>query len=166
MMMTFTFSRLLKQTMAAAALCGAGLASVQAQPMGMMEGHDCPAMPHAQEGKAAQWQERMAKRHEQRQQQLHHALKLTPAQEEHWKNYIEATRPPGKPAQAHDGEGWNQLTTPQRLERMQQFKAERDARMNRHLEAVKQFYSQLTAEQQKVFDQHHRMAPPERPRHP
>ena len=49
-------------------------------------------------------------------------------------------------------EDWSQLTTPQRLDKMQALRAERDAAMAKRIEAVKTFYAALTPEQQKVFD--------------
>jgi hypothetical protein len=44
------------------------------------------------------------------------------------------------------------LTTPQRIEKMQALKAERDTQMTKRLDATKAFYGTLTPEQQKVFD--------------
>ena len=44
------------------------------------------------------------------------------------------------------------LTTPQRMEKMQAMKAERDAHMGKRMEATKAFYAALTPEQQTVFD--------------
>ena len=43
------------------------------------------------------------------------------------------------------------LTTPQRMEKMQAMKTERDAQMTKRLEAVKASYATLNPEQQKVF---------------
>ena len=44
------------------------------------------------------------------------------------------------------------LTTPERIDKMQAHKAERDADMSQRAEATKAFYAQLSAEQKKVFD--------------
>jgi Spy/CpxP family protein refolding chaperone len=49
-------------------------------------------------------------------------------------------------------EDWAKLTTPERLDKMQALKAERDARMDKRIDATKSFYAALTPEQQKVFD--------------
>ena len=47
------------------------------------------------------------------------------------------------------------LTTPQRLDRMAARMAERQQRFAQHAAAVKQFYAQLTPAQQKAFDAMH-----------
>lgn len=47
------------------------------------------------------------------------------------------------------------LTTPQRLDRMQARMAERQAAFARRADAIKRFYAQLTPAQQKAFDAMH-----------
>jgi hypothetical protein len=44
------------------------------------------------------------------------------------------------------------LSTPQRLDRMQARSAERQARLAQRAEAIKRFYAQLTPAQQRAFD--------------
>jgi hypothetical protein len=44
------------------------------------------------------------------------------------------------------------MTTPERLDRMQAMKAQRDAHMQQRAEATKAFYATLNAEQKLVFD--------------
>ncbi|MBT9551463.1 MAG: Spy/CpxP family protein refolding chaperone [Hydrogenophaga sp.] len=102
-------------------------------------------------GKMAQRMEQMQKRHAEHQAQLKTTLKITAAQEPAWNAYVASTTPTprmGKTA----GEDWSKLTTPQRLDKMQAHKAERDAQMTKRIDAVKTFYAALTPEQQKVFD--------------
>lgn len=94
--------------------------------------------------------EQRAARHAEHQAQLKAALKLTPAQEAAWKDFVTGTAHPApKP---EDRAAWAKLTTPERLEKMQARKAERDALMNQHIQATQRFYATLTPEQQKVFD--------------
>lgn len=113
-----------------------------------------------QAGDAKQWEERraqrmeqMMKRHAEQQAQLKSALKLSASQEAAWNAYVAGTapNPPATPP-GMAREDWSQLTTPQRLDKMQAFRAERDAVMSKRIEAVKTFYAALTPEQQKVFD--------------
>ena len=86
-------------------------------------------------------------------------LKLTGAQEEPWTQYIAAMQPRAE-AGKHMGrenrqkmhEEMQKLTTPQRIERMNTMKAERDSRMGKRQEATLAFYGTLSAEQQQVFD--------------
>ena len=61
-----------------------------------------------------------------------------------------AARPPESGADRH---AFERLTTPERLDRMQAMQTERQNRMAARNQAIKQFYGQLSAEQQKVFDQ-------------
>ena len=104
----------------------------------------------------AQRQQRMAERHAQRMADLKAQLKLTPAQEGAWTAYAAAMQPPAdrmaqRPRMNRDE--FAQLTTPQRIDRMEQFAAERHARMKQRGDAVKAFYAQLTPEQQKLYDE-------------
>ncbi len=102
--------------------------------------------------------ERMHKKMEQHQTRLKEALKLTPAQDNAWKDFTAAMQPSKSPAQRLDRAEWDKLTTPQRMEKMQALRAEREAHMNQRMDAVKKFYAALTPEQQKTFDaQHQRM---------
>lgn len=114
-----------------------------------------PAMAHkAREGgDPAQQHQRMEKRMTEHQQKLKADLKLTPAQESAWSRYTEAFKRPATPAQRPDRDAMARMTTPERLDHMQTRKTERDAHMNRVVEATRALYAALTPEQQKVFDQ-------------
>lgn len=97
--------------------------------------------------------EAMQKRHADHQAKLKAALKITAAQEAAWTAFDTATTPnPAAMPAPMAREDWAKLTTPQRMEKMQAFRAERDAVMAKRMEAVKTFYAALTPEQQKVFD--------------
>ena len=154
-----------KPLLLAAVLASTGLAA-QAQSSGAGEPG---AMHHMARMDPAKMQEMMAKR----QAELKEQLKLSAAQEAAWATYANATQPPaamaarmdpGQRKKMHDD--MQKLTTPERIDRMNAMKAQRDAEMSRRGEATKVFYAALTAEQQKVFDNfsmrgraHHGLAP-------
>lgn len=120
-------------------------ATAIAQGMGQHQGMN-PQM-HTQR------MEQMQKRHTEHQTQLKSALKITASQEAAWNAYVAGTAPnPPASAPGMTKEDWSKLTTPQRLEKMQAHRAERDAAIAKRIEAVKTFYAALTPEQQKVFD--------------
>ncbi len=96
--------------------------------------------------------ERMQARHAERQARLKAELKLSTEQEPAWNAFV--ARMQGDKGQATQREriNWSELTTPQRLDKMQARMAERDAAMNQRFDAIKSFYASLDPEQQKVFD--------------
>ncbi len=98
-------------------------------------------------------QQRWAERRARHLDQLKAALKLSPAQEGAWSTYTAAMQPPAQRPPRMDRAELAQLTTPQRIDRMQAMQAERQQFMNQRMDAVKAFYAQLTPEQQKVYDQ-------------
>ena len=98
-------------------------------------------------------QQRWAERHAPRQAQLKAALQLTAAQEGAWATYTAAMQPPAQRPPRMDRAQMAQLTTPQRIDRMQAMQAERQQFMTQRMDAIKAFYAQLTPEQQKVYDQ-------------
>lgn len=97
--------------------------------------------------------EKMAAFHARHQQRLHDRLKLTAQQEAAWKTFTEKTKPDLAKRQAAREE-LATLATPARLDRMLALMKEGEARMAERAAAVKEFYAQLTPEQQKLFDQH------------
>ena len=113
-------------------------------------------MHHEQRAHGDWGPEAMAKR----QAKLHAALKLTPEQETAWNTFAEKMKPAGPMARPD----WSKLakeTAPERMENMLALMKAHQARMESHLQVVKDFYAQLTPDQQKVFDQefmarHHR----------
>ena len=102
--------------------------------------------------KRAYRMERMQKRMAERQAQLKETLKITPAQEAAWNAFVARTAHEPRAMKAGAREDWSKLTTPERLDKMQALKAERDAQMAKRIDATKSFYAALTPEQQKVFD--------------
>ena len=98
--------------------------------------------------------ERHAERHAKRMADLKQRLQIISAQEGAWNQLVSAMQPPAR--QPEQGAGRNaleRLTTPKRLDRMQAMQTECQNRMAARNQAIKQFYGQLSAEQQKVFDQ-------------
>ena len=75
-------------------------------------------------------------------------LKLTPAQETAWNTYA-ATFKPGERPQRMEREDFAKLTTPQRIDKMREMRAQRAADADRRGEATKAFYAQLDANQQR-----------------
>lgn len=132
-------------------LAGSALAAVmpaQAQPMmGEMDVHHNEGRMH----------ERMAKHWEQRQAELKAKLQLTAAQEPAWNAFVQSMKMPAKPlAQPMDRDALAKLSTPERLDKMNAAHEANLAAMQTHIkqrnEATRTFYSQLSADQQKVFD--------------
>ena len=113
------------------------------------------AQKHTQ--RHAERMERMQKKMADRQAQLKTELKLTTEQEPAWNAFVARTQPQGRPAAHAPREDWSKLTTPQRLDKMQAMKAERDARMSQRTEAIKSFYAVLNVDQKKVFDDKYAM---------
>jgi len=83
---------------------------------------------------------------------LHSALKLTPAQEAAWNEWIGKMKPDEAGWKAHRREGWANLTAIERMEKKLEFSKERQAKLEARLAATKTFYASLSEEQRKVFD--------------
>jgi hypothetical protein len=121
---------------------GAAGAAVAQPPPGGME--DARAMPGMDPAKRA---ERMTGH-------LRDVLQLTPAQEPALQAFIAAMKPPegGMEKMRGEREKMAGLTTPQRLDAMQAHRAEREASMDKRMQAIRAFYAQLTPAQKKAFD--------------
>lgn len=138
-------------TALAAAALALGAAGVQAadqvpaQAQAQVQGAT-PAAAERHAKQRARWQQKR----EQRAQKLKDKLQLTDAQLPAWERFQQALQPSGH-ARAQRGE-LRGLSTPERIDRMRAQRQERMARMDQRDEAVKAFYAQLNAEQQKVFD--------------
>ena len=98
--------------------------------------------------------------------ELKSKLQLTAAQEASWATFTSALKPPADMHQKmqQDHAALDNLTTPERMEKMHAQRKEHMAAMNtmmdQHEEAIKTFYASLSADQKKTFDhefmQHHR----------
>jgi hypothetical protein len=95
----------------------------------------------------AKMEQRMAKRLG----ELKQKLAITPAQEGAWNTWTASLKPTG-PHQRPDRSEWKTLTTPERIDRMRSMRAERNAEMDRRMDATKTFYAALGTDQKKVFD--------------
>jgi hypothetical protein len=102
--------------------------------------------------KLSQRMEKMQQRRAERQAQLKTALKITPEQEAAWTAFVAGSAHAPRMGQRGMGQDMAQMTTPQRLDKMQAQHAERSAEMAQRIDATKRFYAALSPEQQKVFD--------------
>jgi Spy/CpxP family protein refolding chaperone len=117
------------------------------------------AHPKAQltkEQRQARHAEFAAKReqmHAQRVARLHDELKITPAQENAWNAFVASMkRPQGAGRMQGDHAAMAGLSTPQRAEKMIERQKARTASMEQRLAALNTFYSVLSPDQKKVFD--------------
>ena len=144
----------------ASTLAGLALAlslGVHAHGMGGMGLPGDGMMGHPHMGDHSKQHAHMAQRWEARLQELKGVLKLGSGQEPAWAAFSEAVKPPTRTAispLARDALA--KLTTPERMEKMAAFheahQADMHTQMKQRSDATKQFYAQLTPEQQKIFD--------------
>lgn len=114
-----------------------------------------PMMGHNMaQGDPAKMQARMAERHAKHLADMKIRLQISPAQEGAWTAFADAMQPPVRTAvdRSKFRAEMEKLTTPERIDKMQALKAQRDAEMTKRANAVKTFYAALTPAQQKVFD--------------
>ena len=137
------------RTRAAVLLLGA-TAALAAAPSFAWNG----ACPGSGPGGARPVDGRFAERMKMHQQRLHDALKLTPQQEAAWNRFQEShpLARGGQPPASRDN--FAQLTAPERAEKMLEWQKQHQDAMSQHVNALKDFYGQLTPEQQKTFDSH------------
>lgn len=100
-------------------------------------------------------QQRMVERMEQHQKALHDALKLSGEQEAAWNAYIARMKPGAGRPERPKAEDMAKLTTPERLDRMVEMSKLHLKAAEERAAAAKSFYGSLSAEQKKVFDDHH-----------
>ena len=134
------------QGMPAAPVAGPTAAGQHGDPHGDRMGRPDPAKMQAM----------MAKR----QADMKAKLKITPAQETAWTAYTASMQPPAQARPTPEQRAaFDQLTTPQRIDKMKEMRTQRmtdmSAAMDKRGEATKTFYAALTPEQQKVFDTEH-----------
>jgi protein CpxP len=97
-----------------------------------------------------QFRARMEQRMARRMGALKQKLQITSAQEGAWNAWTGAMKPV-QFQRPNRGE-FAQLSTPERIDRMRAMRTQRNAEMDRRMEATKTFYTALGAEQKKVFD--------------
>lgn len=131
-----------------------GMAAAQAQAQ--TENAAPPAGRHGAAVNREQMQARMAEMFAKRQAKLHDLLKLTAQQESAWASYQAAIAPAATGGMLPDRAAIAKMSAPDRLAKMLDLSKQRQARMETHLTALTAFYSQLTAEQKAIFDDHTR----------
>jgi protein CpxP len=149
-----------RHLLTATVLAGISLAAIaQTQPAptpplgqggpGMMQGEHRAMDPARMERRRARMEERMARRLG----ELKQKLQIARGQESAWESWTAAIKPTPVQFQRPDRAPFARMTTPERIDRMKARQAQRTAEMDKRLDATKAFYTQLTPEQQKVFDQ-------------
>lgn len=116
---------------------------------GRMSMHD-----GADQGKFA---ERMKERFARHQAEMHGKLKLSAAQEPAWNSFVASMAPPAVLPQRPSRAEMEKLSAPERMEKMLAMMKDAETRMSQRLAAMKTFYAVLSPEQQKVFNDNHRM---------
>lgn len=98
---------------------------------------------------------RMAERHQQRMEQLKTRLQLSPEQEPAWRAFQARMTPPQRQDYGQRGErpDFAAMSTPQRIERMKAWQAQRQTAQEQRMDATLAFYQALNPSQQRVFDQ-------------
>ncbi len=117
--------------------------------------------PADREAHREHWREAMQAHRAAEAKDLHTILNIHPDQEAAFAAFEASMTPPAR--DRRKGEGWKgdraaeaNLTTPQKLDRLQAKMTEHLARLQQHIAAVKTFYAALSPEQQRVFDALHR----------
>ena len=82
---------------------------------------------------------------------LHDALKITPAQETAWNAFVASMQPPAR--RQHDRAAWANLTAPERMAKMIDMQKQRTAALEQRQASLNTFYSVLSADQKKTFDE-------------
>jgi Spy/CpxP family protein refolding chaperone len=115
-----------------------------------------PKAQPSKEQRQASHAEFSAKREQMRAERvakLHDELRITPAQESAWNGFVASMKRPQHADGAHgDRAAWAGLTAPQRAEKMIAMQKARTAAMEQRLAALNSFYSVLSPDQKKVFD--------------
>ena len=140
--------------LAGLALALAGSAFAQSGPAagpGTGPGPGAGSGPQARPEMREHMRERMTERHTKQLSELKTKLKLDASQEAAWKTFADSMQPPASMA-FPDHAAMAKLSTPERIDQMQQFHSQRDAEMKKRGDATKTFYAGLNAEQKKTFD--------------
>jgi len=138
----------------AAGLFGAAVGAQAQSAAAPGEGRHAHAMTQEQRAaKKAEWQAKRAER----QAKLRDALKLNAQQQPAWDAFVASMTPQkrgeGQRAGRPDRAAFAQLSAPQRMERHIAMQKQRTAHMEARLAALNNFYSVLTPEQRKTFDE-------------
>jgi Spy/CpxP family protein refolding chaperone len=143
----------------AALSLGGAMLGAQAQAQSQSQSPD--AHPKAQlskeerQAKRAEFSARHAQKRAQRVARLHDELKITPAQENAWNTFVASMKPAHRAddRQRGDRAAWASLPAPERAQKMIERHKARTAAMEQRLAALNSFYSVLSPDQKKVFDE-------------
>jgi Spy/CpxP family protein refolding chaperone len=146
-----TLRKTLLTGLAALSLGGAMLgAQAQSQNPTPEHGRKAALTTEQRQAKHAEFAARRAERVA----KLHDALRITPAQENAWNAFVASMKPMQHAEHQHgDRAAWAGLSAPQRAEKMLAMQKQRTAMMEQRLGALNSFYSVLSPEQKKVFDE-------------
>jgi len=113
-----------------------------------------PKAQLSKEERQAKHAEFAAKR-AQRVAQLHDELKITPAQENAWNAFVASMKPTQRDGARQHGDraAMAKLSAPERAQKMIERQKQRTVFMEQRLTALNSFYSVLSPEQKKVFDE-------------
>lgn len=96
---------------------------------------------------------KMQERMDRRAKRMHDALKITPAQEGAWQAYLSALKSNMPQRGQFDRAAFKSMPAPERMEKRIEMARSHIARMEGNLAATRTFYTALTPEQQKLFDE-------------
>ncbi len=143
-----------KPVVLAAVLATSALAALAQSGPGPATGHQGAGHGmHQPDGERhARKQERMQDHMAKRAADLKAKLKLNAEQENSWNAFVAAMKPPAHAAKPQREE-MAKLSTPERLDKMNEMRKQRDAAFAQRDAATRTFYGALSAEQKKVFDE-------------
>jgi len=106
------------------------------------------------QAKHAEFAAKRAQKRAERVARLHDELKITPAQENAWNAFVASMKPAQRVGQQRgDRAAMASLTAPERAQKMIERQKARTVFMEQRLSALNSFYSVLSPEQKKVFDE-------------
>ena len=138
-----------KPVVLAAVLATSALAALAQSGPGPGAG---PGMHQPDGERHADKQERMKAHMAKRAADLKARLKLSAEQESNWNAFLAAMKPPARTSMPKR-EDMAKLSTPERLDKMNELRKQRDAAFEQRDAATRTFYGSLSAEQKKVFDE-------------
>jgi Spy/CpxP family protein refolding chaperone len=146
-----TLRKTLLTGLAALSLGGAMLgAQAQSQAQTPEHGRKAALTQEQRQARHAEFEARRA----QRVAKLHDELRITPAQENAWNAFVASMKPMQHAGHEHgDRAAWAGLSAPQRAEKMLAMQKQRTSMMEQRVAAMSSFYSVLSPEQKKVFDE-------------
>jgi Spy/CpxP family protein refolding chaperone len=136
-----------------------GGAMLGAQAQSQAQSSDAHPRAHLskeeRQAKRAEFSAKHAQRRAERVAKLHDELKITPAQENAWNAFVASMKPAHRAGDRQHGDraAWANLPAPERAQKMIERQKARTAAMEQRLAALNSFYSVLSPEQKKVFDE-------------